>query len=111
MGRDSGKITRFVSKLEARGLLTRESCARDHRLFIIKATNKGRRVAPHLRVVFDEVRGQFFAGVLNVDIEWLEFVLEQLHANAERLARAKKECGAKASSKACSAAMRALNGD
>lgn len=91
MGRDGGKITRFVSKLEAGGFITRESCGRDHRLFIIKATNKGRRVAPHLRVMFDEVRGQFFAGVLNVDIEWLEFVLEQLHANAERLARAKRK--------------------
>lgn len=91
MGRDSGKITRLVDKLEARGFVSRESYARDRRLFIIKATNKGRRVAPHLRVMFDEVRARFFAGILSIDIDRLEFVLEQLNANAGRLAQGEKE--------------------
>jgi len=90
MGRDKGKITRFVDRLETSGLLTRKSDLRDHRLFIIKATNRGRRVAPDLKLRFEEVRGQFFEGVLNVDIDKLEMVLSQLHANAERL------CGEKA---------------
>jgi DNA-binding MarR family transcriptional regulator len=85
MGRDKGKITRFVDRLETSGFLTRKSDPRDHRLLIIKATSKGRRVAPHLKMRFEEVRGQFFEGVLNVDIDKLETVLSQLHANAERL--------------------------
>lgn len=85
MGRDKGKITRFVDRLETSGFLTRKTDARDHRLLIIKATGKGRRVAPHLRMRFEEVRGQFFDGVLNMDIDKLETVLSQLHANAERL--------------------------
>jgi DNA-binding MarR family transcriptional regulator len=85
MGRDKGKITRFVDRLETSGFLTRKSDPRDHRLLIIKATNKGRRLAPHLKARFEEVRGQFFEGVLNVDIDKLETVLSQLHANAERL--------------------------
>jgi DNA-binding MarR family transcriptional regulator len=85
MGRDKGKITRFVDRLETSGFLTRKSDPRDHRLLIIKATNRGRRVVPHLKMRFEEVRGQFFAGVLNIDIDKLETVLSQLHANAERL--------------------------
>jgi DNA-binding MarR family transcriptional regulator len=89
MGRDKGKITRFVDRLETSGFLTRKSDPRDHRLLIIKATNRGRRVVPHLKMRFEEVRRQFFEGVLNVDIDKLETVLSQLHANAERLCEEK----------------------
>jgi DNA-binding MarR family transcriptional regulator len=85
MGRDKGKITRFLDRLETSGFLTRKSDPRDHRLLIIKATNRGRRVVPLLKMRFEEVRGQFFEGVLNIDIDKLETVLSQLHANAERL--------------------------
>jgi DNA-binding MarR family transcriptional regulator len=85
MGRDKGKITRYVDRLETSGFLTRKSDPRDHRLLIIKATSRGRRVVPQLKVRFEEVRSQFFEGVLNVDIDKLETVLSQLHANAERL--------------------------
>jgi DNA-binding MarR family transcriptional regulator len=89
MGRDKGKITRFVDRLETSGFLTRKSDPRDHRLLIIKATNRGRRVVPQLKMRFEEVRSQFFEGVLNVDIDRLETVLSQLHANAERLCEEK----------------------
>lgn len=85
MGRDKGKITRFVDRLEANGFVSRRNDPQDHRLLIIKATGKGRRVAPRLKARFEEVRSQFFEGVLNVDIDKLEAVLSQLHANAERL--------------------------
>ncbi|MGH9742106.1 MAG: MarR family winged helix-turn-helix transcriptional regulator [Candidatus Acidiferrum sp.] len=89
MGRDKGKITRFVDRLEAGGFLTRKNDPRDHRLLIIKATTRGRRVAPRLKIRFEEVRNQFFQGILNVDIDKLEALLSQLHANAERLCEGK----------------------
>ncbi len=89
MGRDKGKITRFVDRLEASGFVSRRNDPRDHRLLIIKATSKGLRFAPQLKTRFEEVRSQFFEGVLNVDIDKLETVLSQLHANAERLCEAK----------------------
>jgi DNA-binding MarR family transcriptional regulator len=89
MGRDKGKITRFVDRLEASGFVSRRNDSRDHRLLIIKATSKGLRFAPQLKTRFEEVRSQFFEGVLNVDIDKLETVLSQLHANAERLCEAK----------------------
>jgi DNA-binding MarR family transcriptional regulator len=85
IGRDKGKITRFVDRLEASGFLRRRNDPRDHRLLIIKATSSGRRVAPQLKMRFEAVRGQFFEGVLKVDIDKLETVLSQLYANAESL--------------------------
>jgi DNA-binding MarR family transcriptional regulator len=94
MGRDKGKITRFVDRLEHNGLITRKNDPHDHRLLIIKATNKGRRLVPSLKARFEEVRGQFFEGVLNVDIDKLETVLSQLHANAERLCEGRVPKGA-----------------
>jgi DNA-binding MarR family transcriptional regulator len=89
MGRDKGKITRFVDRLEASGFVSRRNDPRDHRLLIIKATSKGLRFAPQLKTRFEEVRSQFFEGVLNVDIDKLETLLSQLHANAERLCEMK----------------------
>lgn len=91
MGRDKGKITRFVDHLQQNGVLSRKSNPKDHRLHIITATSKGKRLAPLLKARFEEVRGQFFEGVLNVDIDRLEMVLTQLHANAERLCDGKRK--------------------
>ncbi len=85
MGRDKGKISRFVGRLEARGLLTRKNNPHDHRLLIIRATNRGRRLAPRLRMLFDEVRRQFFKGILSEDLDRVASILSQLYENAERL--------------------------
>lgn len=85
MGRDKGKITRFVSRLEAGRFLTRTSNPKDHRLLIIKATRRGARMAPRLRTIFEELREQFFAAILTQDIDQMGAVLLQLYENAERL--------------------------
>jgi MarR family transcriptional regulator for hemolysin len=85
MGRDKGKITRFVDRLEASGFLTRRSDPRDGRLLIIRATRRGRRVAPKLKARFEEIRGRFFQGIPNVDMDQFEAVLSRLDENAERL--------------------------
>ena len=89
MGRDKGKITRFLDRLETSGFITRRNDPDDHRLSIVKATGRGQRVAPELKMRFEEVRRQFFEGVLNIDIDKLENVLSQVHANAERLCETK----------------------
>ena len=85
LGRDKGRITRLVDRLEAGGFLSRNSRVNEGRLSILKPTNRGRRVVPQLQARFEELRGQFFQGVPNADIDILEAVLTQLHANAERL--------------------------
>lgn len=85
MGRDKGKITRFVHRLEASRLVTRTSNPKDHRLMIIKATRRGSRMAPRLRMIFEVLREQFFAAILTQDIDQLGLVLSQLYENAGRL--------------------------
>jgi DNA-binding MarR family transcriptional regulator len=85
MGRDKGKITRFVHRLEASRFLTRTSNPKDHRLLIIKATRRGSRMAPRLRMIFEELREQFFAAILTQDIAQLGSLLSQLYENAGRL--------------------------
>jgi DNA-binding MarR family transcriptional regulator len=85
MSRDKGKITRFVDRLEAGNFLSRKSNPRDRRSLVIKATSRGRRVAPRLKVMFEEIRKQFFAGVLANDIDQLGSVLSQMCANADFL--------------------------
>jgi DNA-binding MarR family transcriptional regulator len=85
MSRDKGKITRFVDRLEAGSFLSRKSNPRDRRSLVIKATNRGRQVAPRLKVMFEEIRRQFFAGVLANDIDQLGSVLSQMCVNADFL--------------------------
>jgi DNA-binding MarR family transcriptional regulator len=85
MGRDKGKITRFVNRLEARRFLTRSCNLKDHRLLIIKATRRGSRMAPQLRMIFEELREQFFDSILTQDIDQLGSMLSQLYENAGRL--------------------------
>jgi DNA-binding MarR family transcriptional regulator len=85
MNRDKGKITRFVDRLEAGNFISRKSDPRDHRSMVIKATNRGRRVASRLKVTFEQVRNQFFAGVLTRDIDQLGSILAQVYANADFL--------------------------
>jgi DNA-binding MarR family transcriptional regulator len=85
MGRDKGKITCFVNRLETSRFLTRRCNPQDHRLLIIKATPRGFRLAPRLRMIFARLREQFFDAVLTQDIEQLGSVLSQLYENAERL--------------------------
>lgn len=99
MGRDKGKITKFVSRLEANGFLLRRTSPRDHRLTIVRATNKGRRVTPELRARFEIIRSEVFRGILNEDIDRLEGLLTQLHANAERLCEGKTHRAARAGAK------------
>ena len=85
MRRDKGKITRFVSRLEASRLLIRTSNPKDHRLLIIKATRRGTRMASRLRRIFEELREQFFDAILTQDIDQMSVVLSQLYENAGRL--------------------------
>jgi DNA-binding MarR family transcriptional regulator len=90
LSRDPAKITRFVSRLEANGFLARRIHPHDHRSAIIKTTGKGRRLCPHLKAAFNEVRHHLFDGLPSSDLDRLETLLAQLDLNAEKLWRTKK---------------------
>ncbi|OLB31316.1 MAG: hypothetical protein DMG41_17050 [Acidobacteria bacterium] len=85
MGRDKGKITRFVDRLEAGGFLRRVSDPRDQRLLIIKSTARAERAVPRLKKTFEQVREEFLTGIPSDDLNRLGSLLSALHENAARI--------------------------
>src|SRR5450631_1917346 len=90
LGRDKGKITRFVDRLESSRLVRREIGRRDRRFLILKPTAKGKQVARELASVFDSIREELFAGISESDVLRLGKVLPQLHKNAGRIGSRQK---------------------
>ena len=89
MGRDKGKITRFVDRLEASGFVRRAANPRDRRLLIIKPTVRGQRAVPELKRTFEQIRKEILAGVQSEDLIRLDAVLATLRENAGRLYKGK----------------------
>jgi DNA-binding MarR family transcriptional regulator len=85
VGRDRGKITRFVKRLEAAGLIRRVLNPRDKRYFVIQPTADGRRVGEEVASAFCKIRKELFWEILEKDVERLGQMLPQLHKNAARL--------------------------
>jgi DNA-binding MarR family transcriptional regulator len=90
LGRDKGKITRFVDRLESSRLLTRDIDPRDRRFSILKPTAKGKQVAQGLGSLFDSIREELFAGILESDVLRLGKMLPQMHKNAVRIGSGQK---------------------
>jgi DNA-binding MarR family transcriptional regulator len=82
LGKDKGKITRLVDRLEAAELVKRLVNPRDRRYSVIKATPKGRRLAERIASTFEKIRKELFVSVLESDIQRLSKVLPQMHRNA-----------------------------
>src|ERR1700682_1765118 len=87
LGRDKGKITRVVDRLESSRLLTRDIDPRDRRFSILKPTAKGKQVARALVSVFDSIRKELFVRVLESDVLRLGKMLPQLHKNAVQIGK------------------------
>ena len=85
LGRHKGKITRFVDRLEAGGLITRDIRRRDRRFSVLEATAKGKRVARDLARVFETIRKELFVGIPENDVRRLSQMLSELHKNAMRV--------------------------
>jgi DNA-binding MarR family transcriptional regulator len=82
LGRDKGKITGIVDRLESSRLLTRDINRRDRRFSILKPSAKGKQVARALASVFDSIRKELFVGILESDVLRLGKMLPQLYKNA-----------------------------
>lgn len=85
LGRDKGQTSRYIDRLDSSGLLVRETRQRDGRLSIIKPTAKGKRAAQELALVFDKIRKELFAGIVEDDIRRVSQILRRLHNNAVRI--------------------------
>ena len=94
LGRDKGMITRFIDRLEASRLVTRDIQRRDRRFSVIRPTGKGKQIARALAGVFEKIRKELFTGILESDEFRLGRVLPQLHKNATRIgSRQRRDAG------------------
>jgi len=90
LGRDKGKITRLIDRLEASRLVTREVNARDKRFSVIKPTGKGKHLAVDLAYTADMTRKELFTGIEDQEVRWMGQLLPQLHKNAARIGSRKE---------------------
>jgi DNA-binding MarR family transcriptional regulator len=87
LGRDKGKITRFVDRLVARGLVVRELNPPDRRITRILPTNEGKLTARRIATLFERVRKELFAHIGIGDLRRTENMLPRLYDNAVKLGR------------------------
>jgi len=85
MGRDKGKITRFVDRLESAKLLSRLRSARDRRVFVIKVTKRAATLAPRLKIIFEETRAELFDEIPDGELARLGAAIAQMYSNAGQL--------------------------
>jgi DNA-binding MarR family transcriptional regulator len=85
MGRDKGKITRFVDRLESAKLLSRRRSARDRRAFVIKVTRRGEILAPQLKIIFNETQAELFEEIPDGELARLGAAVSQMYSNAGQL--------------------------
>ena len=83
LARDLAKMTRFVGRLEAKGLVRRDILPRDRRCAVIRATGKGRQIAKELTLVFDDARRALFKGIPESDVRRLGDMLPSLHKKCD----------------------------
>jgi DNA-binding MarR family transcriptional regulator len=84
LGRDKSKVTRFIDRLEASRLLTRDIDRRDRRFSVLKPTAKAKRIARDVASVFHDIRKEIFAGILESDVRRLGRMLPRKVVRARR---------------------------
>jgi len=87
LGRDKGKITRFVDRLVARGLVVRDPNPGDRRITRILPTDQGKLAARRFAALFERVRKELFANVRTGELRQTENTLPKLYDNAIKLGR------------------------
>ena len=82
LARDKGMITRFIHRLEVSRLIVRQTNPGDRRFSVIRPTTKGKQLARGLADVFNQIRKELFAGMLESDVQGLSRMMALLHKNA-----------------------------
>jgi len=95
VGRDAGKITAYIDRLEAKRCVTHRFDRHNRRLSSVCATAKGRRVAKQLARMFRMTRRELFAELSEADIRRFAAVLPQLYRNAVRIGGKRPEADKK----------------
>jgi DNA-binding MarR family transcriptional regulator len=111
LGRDKGKITRFVDRLVVRGLVVREPNPPDLRIKRIMPTPEGKLIARRVASLFERVQKELFVDVRLGDLRHAENTLPLLYNNAVRLGKKGNRTAAMARLKAIAEKMRQRNAE
>ena len=84
LGTDTAGMTRLVDRLEAKGLVSRESSPTDRRTVVIKLTPAGQALVPQLRDAFRRVQEAVLEGMQEPELQQFEATLRRLRDNAQR---------------------------
>jgi DNA-binding MarR family transcriptional regulator len=85
LGRDKGKVTRVIDRLQRSGLVKREIYRRDKRYTIIKPTKRAKHLAGSFVRVFDSIRAELFLGIPDSDLFVMASMLRLFHKNASNI--------------------------
>ena len=91
LGRDKGKVTRFIQRLVARNLIRRKVKAQDRRVAELEPTSRGRAISSRLKFVFDQLRDDLFRGVPAEEVEQVGNILLALLSNLDRGPRQRRK--------------------
>jgi DNA-binding MarR family transcriptional regulator len=81
LGTDAAGMSRLVDRLEAKGLVARESSPTDRRAVVITLTPAGRELAPQLAGAFRAAHHHLFHGLAEAELERFRSVLGRLREN------------------------------
>jgi DNA-binding MarR family transcriptional regulator len=81
LGTDTAGMTRLLDRLEAKGLLRRESHPTDRRSIVIQLTAEGQALVPRLTPVFDSVTRRLLAGLSPGETDQLQTALQRVLDN------------------------------
>ena len=89
---EKSRLSHQLSRMEARGLLTREECIEDNRGSVVRVTEAGRKLAAEARVHYEEAVQRYVTDVLTPEqlqalgaiAETVRAQLEEAHPHAQR---------------------------
>lgn len=84
MGTDTAGLTRLVDRLEAKGLVVRESSPQDRRAIVVRLTAAGEALVPDLVAAFRRADDQLVGCLPEHELAHVRGMLLTLHENLRR---------------------------
>jgi DNA-binding MarR family transcriptional regulator len=81
LGTDTAGMTRLVDRLEAKGLLARQTSPTDRRAVLIQLTPSGQALSPELIAAFRKAQERLLEGIDEGEVEQFRSTLRRLREN------------------------------
>ncbi|NIY46656.1 transcriptional regulator SlyA [Cedecea colo] len=81
IGIEQPSLVRTLDQLEAKGLISRQTCANDRRAKRIRLTERATPIISEMEHVIDETRGEILAGISADELSLLVNLISRLEQN------------------------------